>query len=159
LLVAKVVTSSDKTKLREVLKDVKIKILYFENNIKVISGRYIQMSEFKMCCACKNEQPICNFGKLKTSKDGYRYDCKNCRKNYRIKNKELIKQRQHEYYLNNKDILTEKNKLYREKNIDKINVQRKEYRNRPDIKEYTKQKIKNIFQLEKKKYVNVEKLI
>ena len=138
--------------MREVLKDVKIKIIYFENNINAISGsNIIKMANLKTCYKCKIEQQICNFGKLKSSKDGYRYDCKNCRKEYRENNKENIKQKQQEYYLNNKDTLIDKNKNYRIQNNEKINNQRKEYRNRPDIKQYIKQKNKEYLPIKKQK--------
>jgi hypothetical protein len=33
----------------------------------------------KKCCVCKKEKPISDFGFLKSSKDGYRYDCKDCK--------------------------------------------------------------------------------
>ena len=36
--------------------------------------------ETKVCNKCCQEKSICNFGKLKSSKDGYRYFCKECRK-------------------------------------------------------------------------------
>ena len=44
----------------------------------------------KICCKCKNEKNLDCFGKLKNSPDGLRYDCKDCRKEYNIKNKEII---------------------------------------------------------------------
>lgn len=109
------------------------------------------MENLKTCYKCKLEQEICNFGKLKSSKDGYRYDCKNCRKEYRENNKENIKNKQKEYYLENKNILLEKNKEYRIENKDKINNQRKEYRNRPDVKEHVKQKNKEYLPIKKQK--------
>lgn len=62
----------------------------------------------KICCKCKQILNVVNFGKLKTSPDGLRYDCKFCRKNYREKNKEEIKQKQQSYYLENKNTLIEK---------------------------------------------------
>jgi len=128
--------------LREVLKDVKIKIIYFENNIRAISGSNNIEMENKICYKCKKEMPICNFGKLKSSKDGYRYDCKLCRKEYRINNKQTISEKQKQYYEEHKSQLKEKNKLYRLNNSEKINIQRQEYRNRPEIKEHIKQKNK-----------------
>jgi transposase-like protein len=95
----------------------------------------------KVCSVCKNKQDVENFGKLKSSKDGYRYDCKSCRRKYREENKTAIKEKQCDYYNNHKIELLNKNKEYRKNNLTIINVQRKEYRNRPEIKEH--QKIKN----------------
>lgn len=96
----------------------------------------------KICGKCKIEQSILNFGLLKTTQDGHRYDCKNCRKEYRHTNKELIKEKLQKYYEDNKEILLERNKQYRVENIDKINIQRKEYRNREDVKKHIKEKNK-----------------
>lgn len=45
----------------------------------------------KICPRCKRELPLSSFGKLKTSKDGLQYTCKEClnkhNKDYRSKNK------------------------------------------------------------------------
>jgi transposase-like protein len=105
----------------------------------------------KQCCKCKLEFQISNFGKLKSSKDGYRYDCKDCRKNYRESNKDTIKEKQAIYYENNKEILSNKNKEYRIINSSIINNQRKEYRNRPEIKEHIKEKYKEYLPIRKEK--------
>ncbi len=109
------------------------------------------MLQLKICCKCKIEKDISQFGNLKSSKDGYRYDCKICRKTYRENNRDIIKQKQQEYYFDNKDILLEKNKSYRIRNIEQINIQRKEYRNRPEIKEHCKQKNKDYLPIRKEK--------
>ena len=50
--------------------------------------------EMKICCKCKNEKNLIFFGKLKNSPDGLRYDCKECRKEYNIKNKEIFEKQQ-----------------------------------------------------------------
>lgn len=112
--------------------------MYFENNISAINGRNVMTS--KTCYKCKQVLEIIHFGKLKSSSDGHRYDCKNCRKQYAIENKAQIKQKQHEYYQNNKLELQNKNKSYRLANTDKINEQRKEYRSREEVKLHIKQK-------------------
>ena len=96
----------------------------------------------KTCKKCNINKSILNFGLLKSAHDGLRYDCKQCRKEYRDNNKEKIKEQQQKYYEINKDILLEKNKQYRANNIDKINIQRKEYRNREEIKKHIKEKNK-----------------
>lgn len=96
----------------------------------------------KVCCKCKIVRCLSEFGKLKTSSDGLRYDCKMCRKEYRLKNKDVISEKLKKYYNENKDTYLQKSKLYRTENSDKINQQRKEYRNRPEIKDHIKQKNK-----------------
>lgn len=90
----------------------------------------------KKCCKCNIDRNLKDFGKMSSSKDGLRYDCNNCRKEYRENNKLFIQEKQKEYYNNNKDLLLEKNKQYRNANIDSINIQRKEYRMKPEIKEH-----------------------
>ena len=94
----------------------------------------------KQCCKCKCIRCISEFGNLKNSPDGLRYDCKICRKEYRENNKESINKKLKEYYNENKESLLVQNKEYRLKNIEAINQQRKEYRNRPEIKEHNKKK-------------------
>jgi len=111
----------------------------------------------KTCCKCKLELDISNFGKLKASKDGYRFDCKNCRKEYRESNKEKIKIKQSEYYNKNKNDLLDKNKDYRDKNSIIINSQRKEYRNRPKVKEHIKLKNKEYLPIRKEKIKQLRK--
>ena len=94
----------------------------------------------KICSKCKLCLELSNFGKLKSSKDGFRYDCNNCRKEYRISHKEQIKIKQKDFYDKKKYKILLKNKSYRLENITKINIQRKEYRNLPEIKEHIKKK-------------------
>ena len=106
----------------------------------------------KVCCKCKNNKELFYFGKLKSSPDGFRYDCKDCRTNYRVHNKEQIKEKQKKYYENNKSNIVEKNKLYRLENIEKINIQRKEYRNRNEVKNHIKEKNKEYLPKKKRRY-------
>jgi len=101
----------------------------------VISGRME-----KRCCKCKELKHVVNFGVLKKSPDGLRYDCKTCRTQYRENNKESINQKHKEWYAKNKVEHLEKSKAYRNQHIDEINLQRKEYRNRPEIKELIKKR-------------------
>ena len=92
-----------------------------------------------------------NFGVLKNSKDGFRFECKICRKEYREQAKEMIKQKQHDYYDKNKDVLKSKNKEYREIHSVSINNQRKEYRSRPEVKAHIKGKNKEYLPVRKEK--------
>lgn len=103
--------------------------------------------ETKVCNKCNLEKDICEFGKLKSSRDGYRYFCKKCRNNiektyegsnvserkkkWRNNNKEKIKN----HYQETKQIILDYQKKYREENLDKI-----------------KERGKNIIILIKKKY-------
>ena len=103
----------------------------------------------KKCCKCNNDRNLKDFGKMSSTKDGLRYDCNCCRREYREQNKLIIQEKQKEYYLNNKDSLLEKNKQYRYNNVETINTQRKEYRMKPEIKEHIA--LKNREYLPKKK--------
>lgn len=92
----------------------------------------------KQCCKCKQYKRLECFGKLASTKDGLRYDCSDCRKEYRDKNKEHIKQKNQEYFAKNKEELLLKNKAYREANKDTIFLQRQQYRQKNQ--EHIKQK-------------------
>ena len=107
--------------------------------------------KMKRCCKCKIEKEISEFGKLKNSPDGFRYDCKLCRKNYRDINKVIINDKLKKYYFDNKETLLIQNKKYREENMTKINEQRKEYRERLEVKEHIKIKNKEYLPVKKQK--------
>lgn len=105
----------------------------------------------KKCSKCKVLKSVENFGKLTNSIDGLRYDCNDCRKEYRAKSSSHIKEKNNNYYKNNKNILLEKNKEYREQNKEIINQQRKEYRNREEIKNHIKMKQKEYLPIRKER--------
>jgi transposase-like protein len=110
------------------------KIIYLLKYIKV--EVQLMVDKMKTCYKCNINKILEEFGKLSSSKDGLRYECNSCRKEYREKNKLVIQQKQKKYYEDNKDFLLEKNKQYRNENIDTINIQRKEYRMKTEIKEH-----------------------
>ena len=105
----------------------------------------------KRCYICKENRYLSDFGKLTSSHDGLRYDCKLCRRDYREKNKEKIIEKHKDWYANNKQVHLEKAKLYRSENIEAINTQRKEYRSRPETKELIKLRNKEYMPIKKKK--------
>jgi hypothetical protein len=107
--------------------------------------------ENKICSKCKINKSINNFGKSNGTKDGLRYDCKDCRKKYNIENKENKKEYNKNYWINNKNILIEKNKNYRENNKIEINIQRKSYRSNPEIKKHIQKKCKEYLPIRKQK--------
>jgi len=89
----------------------------------------------KTCYKCKVPLSLDNFDKRVRSKDGYRSDCKNCRKQYRLENIDAIKlqdkisrdKHKHErneaaktYYANNIDVKKEYDKKYYLNNKKKI---------------------------------------
>jgi hypothetical protein len=48
------------------------------------------MEAYKVCSECKIEYSLNNFHKNKSTKDGYHYFCKNCKRDYYLKNKEKL---------------------------------------------------------------------
>lgn len=138
-----VVVKGNISKLLETHKAKIIIVCY--NNI----NKKVQLVEMKTCCKCKNEKSSTDFGNLKSSPDGLRYDCNQCRKEYRIQNKESIKTKQHEFYVTNKLVLLEQNKSYREQNKDTIKLQRKKYREQPEIKAHIAKKNKEYLPIKK----------
>ena len=103
----------------------------------------------KTCCKCKIVRPIIEFGKLKSSPDGQRYDCNVCRKSYRDSTKDHVKSKNQKYYLENKVTLLSKNTIYRQLNNEVINTQRKEYRSRPEVSAHIKRKTKEYLPVRK----------
>jgi hypothetical protein len=93
-------------------------------------------------------KPLCEFDKCKTNKDGLHYQCKTCRKEYNIKNRERKRLYNQAYFEKNKLDLLVKNKKYREENAEKIRIQKKGYRER------MVQHIK----MQNKKYLPIKKL-
>lgn len=112
----------------------------------------------KKCCVCKIEKSLEHFGKLTSSRDGFKYDCKDCRKEYRITNNSRIQEKNKKYYEDNKDRLLIQNRDYRENNKNTISEQRKEYRNREENKVRIKQKNKDYLPIRKMKIKEKRKL-
>jgi hypothetical protein len=105
----------------------------------------------KVCRICKIEKNYSEFHKLKSSKDGHRYECKECRHKESIENRDKKKEYNQNYFRKNKPKLLKKNKEYREENADKINIQRKEYRNKPENKKHIEKKNKEYLPIRKEK--------
>lgn len=93
----------------------------------------------KVCSKCKEEKSVEEFGRKKTSKDGLRYKCKECRnldlKSWRVLNKEKVSgyrrkyrdsnaektaERKHRYYTINKVKITERMRKYRVANKERL---------------------------------------
>ena len=77
----------------------------------------------KICTKCNLELEFEDFYKKKNSKSGYNNICKNCRKTYNEKNKNISER----YYLDNKEKINQSSKIYYINNKDKHNVRVKEW--------------------------------
>lgn len=88
----------------------------------------------KKCSRCGKIKELNEFGKRSQSKDGLRYSCKDCQKEYRQKNKDKIRKYKKEYYLKNKD----RRKAY----LKEYYLKNKEYINDRNNKYYQKNKSK-----------------
>lgn len=114
----------------------------------------------KKCSKCRLEKEVENeFYKRSNSKDGYRHECKECRKKrdaeYYQNNKEKRSLQKKQYYQNNRKIIINNNTNYRKNNREHLNKKTRErINNRPDLKflENTRKRIRNYF-----KSINVTK--
>jgi hypothetical protein len=122
--------------------------------------------ERKICSKCKEEKEVCEFQKNSHSKDGYRSECSLCSKNrkklipkekilnyaknYREKNKELIRERQRKYYhicsQNNENLkkIKKEKPIRTKKTKEEIKIKRQEWirKNREIINEKKRTKYK-----------------
>lgn len=83
----------------------------------------------KKCSMCKIEKLILNFSKLKSSKDGYKIQCKEClkkiNKKYSIKNRDKLLKKSKEWYWKYREENRTKAKLrYQLKNKNKIELRK-----------------------------------
>lgn len=93
----------------------------------------------KVCCKCKKEKDITEFHKNKSTKDGFAYECKECKTNWADRGKEYYK----DWKSNNKNKLAEYRYKYKLEKLELLKNSRKKYRekNKEEIKE--KYKIQN----------------
>ena len=91
----------------------------------------------KKCSKCKEVKPYSDFHKDKKTKDGFRFSCKYCYKQYREENKDKIKQ----YREENKEKIKQRDKQWRKENKEKIKQRQKQWRkeNKEKIKQLSKQ--------------------
>jgi hypothetical protein len=78
-------------------------------------------AKYKVCSKCKARKPISEFHKSSKNKDGYKYCCKVCRKEYQDRRK---------------DEKAEYDRIYRIINKDAMRDKRTILRGTPDYKEY-----------------------
>ena len=104
--------------------------------------------ETKICSKCGDIQDLCFFQKDKSKKDGYRPDCKSCRKQYSELNYYRFKERNSNYKKKvrktNPEKFAEREKIYRINNPDKVKLRRKTYyeNNKEKQFKYVRERIK-----------------
>mgnify|MGYP000607183366 CR=1 FL=1 len=81
----------------------------------------------KTCSKCKITKELSEFSNNKNEKDGIQRECKQCQKEYRLKNIDEIKRKKKIYRDNNKEKKALTDKLYRENNKSSIMEYRKKY--------------------------------
>ena len=80
--------------------------------------------EKKVCSKCKEEKEVCEFTKNVSRKDGYQSQCKNCKKEWKLNNREHVL----EYHKNWRQSNPNYNKKYKEQNKEKLTISNKNYR-------------------------------
>jgi len=104
--------------------------------------------ETKICSKCGDTQDLCFFQKDKSKKDGYRPDCKSCRKQYSDLNYHRFKERNSNYKKKvrkiNPEKFAEREKIYRINNPGKVKLRRKTYyeNNKEKQFKYVRERIK-----------------
>jgi hypothetical protein len=102
----------------------------------------------KKCITCNKEKNLKEFFKDKSSKDGLKYKCKSCVKQYReiynienkekiktynSKNNEIIKKQKKEYYVNNKTEHKLRGYGWKKENKEKVRLYEKKYKEKNKI--------------------------
>lgn len=96
---------------------------------------------FKRCSKCKEVRQTTNFGKLKKSKDGFRYECIQCRSDYYKSNEEGIREKGKKYYEDNREKVLESTKRYKEDHQEWYRTYNKKYYT--DNKDCIQQRVNN----------------
>jgi hypothetical protein len=106
------------------------------------------MTELKKCTKCLIIKPINFFYKNKKSKDGFRSNCVECMNQYKLLNKDKIKEQVKNYNSKRKV----QKKLWAEKNKDKVNKSREKWKSKniESRNEYVKSYNKDYYEKNKK---------
>lgn len=70
----------------------------------------------KICSKCGQDKPLSEYNKHKANKDGLQYQCNSCRLEYRINNRNKIREKDRLYYHKTVDQRKQYAKQYRENN-------------------------------------------
>ena len=90
------------------------------------------MAVTKKCYKCGKDKPLQDFHRHRGKSYGVSNCCKECainyQKEYRIKNREAIKERQHLYYTKNKDHIREKNDKWDSDHAEQMRAYHKKWK-------------------------------
>ena len=87
----------------------------------------LTLIQTKTCSRCKLENPLDEFNKNKSTKDGYYHWCKKCLKEYREANKERIAERNKRYREANKEKVSGRKKQWYEANKERVSDRMKQW--------------------------------
>jgi hypothetical protein len=102
-------------------------------------------TDVKQCSRCKSFKPISEFGKNKTSKDGFAYECKVCRRFYYARyysdpeNRKRVCAKALEYEKTERSKELRKISEAKPDRIEKRQKWEEEYRQQPDVQEMMKE--------------------
>jgi hypothetical protein len=103
------------------------------------------MTQTKVCTKCEEEKPLEEFHKKKSSKDGHRTQCKECKneagRKYHKENRDQISKKWKTKYQENKGKESERKKKYRQENKEHVLEIEKKYREDKgeNLKDYLKE--------------------
>jgi hypothetical protein len=86
--------------------------------------------EKKICSKCGISKELCEFGKRKDSKSGFRSECNECGKIWRLNKKEYLVEYNRKWKKNNSDHISIYNKEYVKKSKDILSTYQKEWYNK-----------------------------
>lgn len=116
------------------------------------------MMSTKVCKTCKIDKPLDDFGNLKSSPDGKRRECKECRNAH--SRSPQVKAVTKAWRDANKESLREQNKKTRDKHKDRYNAKQRERRKTPDaIQKRKEYRLKNADTLRAKQRMYYHKTI
>jgi len=113
---------------------------------------------YKKCRICEDLKEVTEFHIKRSTKDGYRNECKECVKEIQKKYKEApgFKEKQKEYdkkrYDENREQILERKKEYHIENRDEILKKKEEYRKKPENRERNREYIKKYKVENREKY-------
>jgi flagellar biosynthesis GTPase FlhF len=96
--------------------------------------------EKKVCSKCKEEKEVCEFSKSSNRKDGYQSQCKNCKKEWKLNNREHVLEYNKNYNQKNKEKLNGYKKKWKQSNSKQISNFQKNYKekNKEKLSKYQK---------------------